>query len=118
MIQRYPELRNDRRFKNICDDDLKKKDFLRVEDFIFDFINYFHISDSLIWTEEDGISSLKKFLYTENLPIGHGNINYSEIFKDISGNKVMIMEINSENGSHINNISQLKAVEFFRSHYN
>ena len=118
MIQRYPELRNDRRFKNICDDDLKKNNSLRVEEFIIDIINYFHISDSLIWTEEDGISSVKKFLYTENLPIGNGNINYSEIFKDIPGNKVMIMEINSENGDHINNISQLKAVEFFRSHYN
>ena len=117
MLQRHPEMRRDKRFQNIYNDDLKNKDSLGVEDFIYNFINYFHISDSFIWVEENGVSDLKKYISTENLPIGQGNINYLELFKNISGNKAMIMEINSENGDHVNNISQSKAVELFRNNY-
>lgn len=118
MAQRYSDLKKDKRFKNIYDDDLRKKDFLNVQDFVYDFIDYFHISDSFIWDVREGIANMRKYLYVENLPIGRGNIDYSEIFKNISGNKVMVMEINSENDDHVHNISQLRAVEFFRNHFN
>ena len=118
MLKLYPELREDRRFANIHKDDLEKKEFLEADDFIFDFIDYFHISDSYIWHREDGIGDIRKYLYTENLPIGKGNINYKKMFKDVTGNKVMVMEINPENGDHGNNISQLEAIEYFSGIYN
>lgn len=114
MMQKHPKLKHDKRFKNIYDCDLKQNEGLRIEDFIFDFIEYFHVSDSFTWRPEDGINDLKKYLYTENLPIGSGNIDFLNIFRNIKRNKTIIMEINPENGNHIKNVSQLKAVEYFK----
>lgn len=118
MLKKYPKLHSDPRFRNIYSSDLEKKDLLEAGDFIFDFIDYFHISDSFIWHQRDGLSKLKKYLCTENLPIGSGNINYKEIFKDITGAKVLVMEINPENDDFNNNISQLNAIEQFNSFFN
>jgi len=118
MLKKHPELSSDRRFGNIFGGDLEKKDLLETNDFIFDFIDYFHISDSFIWYKEDEISSLRKYLYTENLPIGEGNINFAEIFKKVIGSKVMVMEINPKNGNHNNNVSQLNAIEWFKKKFN
>lgn len=114
MLKKHPELSSDRRFRNIYAEDLEKKDLLKVNDFIFDFIDYFHISDSFIWYPGDGFNNLKKYLYTENLAIGKGNINFTDIFKTVAHEKVMVMEINPGNGNYNNNVSQLKAIERFK----
>ena len=118
MLKKHPQLSSDRRFANIYPDDLDKKGLLQAGDFIFDFIDYFHISDSFVWHPEDGLSNLKKYLYTENLPIGEGNIDYKEIFKDISEDKTIVMEIDPGNDDHSNNLSQLEAIEKFEKFFN
>lgn len=118
MLKRHPELGSDGRFSNIYASDLEKRDLLKPDDFIFDFIDYFHISDSFIWQQEDGLSDIKKYLYTENLPLGRGNINYREMFKNVTGSKTMVMEINSEDGNYDDNVSQLKAVQWFKESFN
>jgi len=118
MLKAYPELNSDKRFLNIYTDDLKKTDFLSPDDFIYDFIDYFHISDSFIWQPQDGLSNVDKFLCSEGMPIGKGNINYNKILKKISKEKTLVMEIEPENGDYNNNISQLEAIErleFFAS---
>ena len=118
MFKRYSELGSDRRFSNIYNSDLEKKDFLKIEDFIFDFIDYFHVSDSFIWQQKDGFGDLKRFLCSENLPIGYGNIDYAKVFKEVAGDKVVVMEINPEDGNHDNNAFQLRAIEQFRDMFN
>lgn len=118
MLKRHSELSSDPRFRNIYDSDLEKKDLLKTDGFIFDFIDYFHISDSFIWHPRDGFSRLKKYLYTENLPIGEGNIDFAEIFKKVKSDKIMIMEIDPPNGNYSNNIFQLRAIEWFKNLFN
>lgn len=114
MKKTCPGLAADGRFRNISKDDVGRKDFLKVGDFVFDFIDYFHISDAFVWKPENGIDNMRKYLYTENLPIGKGNVDFIEITKDTKGSEVMVMEINPENGDHANNISQCEAIKWFQ----
>lgn len=116
MLKKFPALESDRRFANIYDADLEKKDILKPEDFVLDCVNYFHISDAFAWSAKDGINDLSKYLYTEGLPIGKGNIDYREIFGRITGNGVMVMEIEPENGDYANNVSQQQGIELIREY--
>lgn len=115
IIKKHPELLSDGRFANIYPDDIDKSEHVRVEDFIFDFIDYFHVSDSFIWNSEYGTDNMSKYLYTENLPIGGGNVDYKHFFSDIVGDKTLIMEINPADGDHYHNRSQAEAIEFFKN---
>lgn len=115
MLKIHPELRNDGRFRNIGDNDLSKRGHLSAGDFVLDFIDYFHVSDSFVWNEEDGIGDIKKYLYSEGLPIGGGSIDYRSFFKKADRDKTMIMEIDPANGDYANNTSQVEAIEFFRA---
>lgn len=116
--QRYGHLSQDGRFKNIYSEDLDRKDFLSAADFIFDFIDYFHISDTFVWKPENGRDDMRKYLYTENLPIGEGNVDFLEILKKTKGNKTLVMEINPDNGDHTHNVSQYQAIAWFQNNFN
>jgi len=118
MRQRYGHLSEDGRFKNIYSEDLYRKDFLKASDFMFDFIDYFHVSDTFIWKPENGIGDMRKYLYTENLPIGKGNVDFFEVLKKTKGNKTLVMEINPDNGDHTHNVSQYQAVAWFKNNFN
>jgi len=90
---------------------------LQISDFFFDFINHFHISDSLVWSEKNGIDNIEKFLLSEGLPIGRGNVDYEKIFENVASDKTLVMEINPENGDHNNNLFQSEAIEYFKRLY-
>lgn len=110
--------RADARFQNITDSDLERKERLLLKDFILDDIAYFHISDSFIWKAADGIRDLKRYIYSEGLPVGKGNIDFADAFAGIRRDKTMIMEIEPEGGDYSDNASQLKAIEYFRRLFN
>ena len=118
MRQQYGYLREDGRFKNIYPEDLDRKDFLTAADFVFDFIEHFHISDTFVWKPENGSDDMRKYLYTENLPIGKGNVDFFEVFKKTKGNKTLVMEINPDNGDHGHNVSQYQAIAWFQNNFN
>ena len=115
MLKDDPAIGSDKRFANIYDTDMRKKERLLPQDFISDSIDYLHISDSFIWDNVTGTGTAGRpgrYLYTEGLPIGKGNIDFADILKKLSGNrKTMIMEIEPEGGDYNNNLSQKEAVE-------
>lgn len=114
MLKGQPHLRFDARFANIYPEDLERAELLTVSDFALDFIDYFHVSDALVWDGADGLDRIDRFLCTENLPIGQGNIDYRGILSRIKGDKTLIMEIDPEEGDHTHNVSQLRGVQWFK----
>jgi sugar phosphate isomerase/epimerase len=113
VLKTLPGMKQDGRFKSICEDDLERTDWLKIKDFIFDLVGHFHISDSFVWGRADGTSDMRKFLYSEGLPVGKGNIDFDGIFKGITGDKMFIMEIEPEDGDYNNNVAQMEAVKNF-----
>ncbi|MBP8016743.1 TIM barrel protein [Candidatus Gracilibacteria bacterium] len=90
------------------------KNWLKVEDFIFSEIDYFHFSDAYVWKEDEPIDN---YLYkNENYEIGKGTIDYKSIINKIisicneKSEKYFIMEIDPENNDYTNNISQQKSI--------
>lgn len=118
MLKTHPSLRPDPRFGNIYGDDLDKTDLLKVDDFIHSFISYFHISDSFIWQAKDGTDDMERYLVTESLAIGKGNIDYAAIFKGLNGDKLLVMEIDPEDGDYTDNAAQLEGIEYFKAIFN
>ena len=117
MLKELPELASDKRFGGIYGDDLAKTRVLRPEDFVFDFINYFHVSDSFVWKRPDGKENMQKFLYSEGLPLGKGNVDLDKFFKNMTGDKMLVMEIEPEDGDYNNNIAQFEAVKYFMERF-
>lgn len=116
FIKEYPHLRGDARFSNISDEDLSRVNHLCCEDFIFDFIDYFHVSDAFVWKKNQGLNNINKFIFSEGLPIGTGNIDYRNIFRMIANKQAtLIMEINSTSEDEENNFDQFEAVRLFRN---
>jgi sugar phosphate isomerase/epimerase len=114
MLKHKNFLKHDRRFANITEEDIKKKDVLFVSDFIMDSTHFFHISDTFVWKPSNGLDEMKKYLYTENLPIGSGNIDFPILFDKMPDNKWMIMEIDPADGNYADNIAQLDGITYFR----
>jgi len=113
MLKSNNYLKYDSRFANISEKDLMMKDVLSVNDFILDTTHFFHISDTFVWEPSSGMDNMKKYLYTENLPIGRGNIDFPALFHNMSGKNWMIMEIDPEDGNYSDNGAQLKGVTYF-----
>lgn len=118
MLKSHPELSSDHRFSNILEQDMMQAEFLSVRDFMFDFVNYFHVSDSLVWNNSDGIDDIQKFIYAEGLPISKGNFDYRTLFRKTVNDKVLIMEINPSDGDHDNCNEQYEAIKLFKQYYN
>ena len=118
MRRRHGHLSGDKRFRNIFSEDLDRARCLTASDFMHDSIEYFHVSDAFVWREEDNhLDEMRKWLYTENLPIGRGNVDFAEIMEKAKGDETLIMEINPEKGNHAHNISQYEAVVWFREKF-
>jgi len=115
LLKSNSVLRKDRRFSNIFAQDLARAEHLSPKDFLVDGIaSYFHVSDSFIWGPADSLNDLDRYLYSEGLPIGKGNIDFVDLFSNVPERAIMMMEIVPENGSHANNMDQLRAVEWFK----
>jgi sugar phosphate isomerase/epimerase len=113
MLKNDTLLKDDRRFQNIFEDDLCRKDLLSVDDFILDSTHFFHISDTFTWEPADGIEDMKKYLYTENLPIGKGNLDFPGFIDRFREDSWMIMEIDPEDGNYADNKAQQSAIDYF-----
>ena len=115
LLKSRSSLKNDPRFSNISSQDLAQTDQLSPKDFLVKGIApYFHVSDSFVWRQRDGLNDLHKYMCSEGLPIGKGNIDFTDLFGNLANGAVMIMEIFPEDGDHANNKSQLKAIEWFK----
>ncbi|HNY72398.1 MAG TPA: TIM barrel protein [Syntrophales bacterium] len=110
MRQRHGHLAGDVRFGNIYAEDLAQAEYLTAADFVNGFIEYFHVSDACRWRPDDGLDEMDKYLYTEGLPIGRGNVDFAELLGKVRGDETLIMEIDPENGDHGHNVSQYEAV--------
>ncbi len=117
MRRRHGHLADDKRFRNILPEDLDRVRSLTAADFVAGFIEYFHVSDAFVWREGDDFDGMRKWLYTENLPIGRGNVDFSELMEKAKGDETLIMEINPENGDHAHNVSQYEAIARFRKKF-
>ncbi len=113
MLKNNDSLKHDDRFVNINEQDLMMKDILSVNDFILDTTHFFHISDTFVWKVSSGLDNMKKYLCTENLPIGKGDVDFPALFNNLSGENWMIMEIDPEDGNYSDNSAQLNGITYF-----
>ena len=117
LLKADPGFSGDPRFGNIYPEDLARSACLRVEDFLVEGIEYFHVSDAYVWQAAAGVGDVKKYLYTEGLPVGKGTIGYPVILDRLKGGKTLVMEIEPEHGDHVNNQAQLTGAKLFRDRY-
>ena len=113
MLKKDTVLKDDKRFQNIFEEDLFRTDSLSIGDFILDSIHFFHISDTFTWSPADGMENMRKYLYTENLPIGEGNLDFPGFIDRFQEGSWMIMEIDPEDGNYTDNRAQLSAIKYF-----
>lgn len=110
MLKHHSSLRTDRRFDSISDTDLSMRGVLYPGDFVVESVGWYHVSDSFLWEPSDGMAQQQRYLTTEGLPLGKGNIDCEAMFRDLNGDKVMVMEIEPENRDYENNASQMDAI--------
>lgn len=119
LLKKYSVLKEDPRFANIISSDILRTDFLKIEDFLFykKKNNYFHLSDALVLDSKvldsnlSVLDDIDKYITTEGLPLGTGNINIRSILEIVRDSSILIMEINSLKGHH-NNQFQADAIEY------
>ncbi|MDD5656545.1 MAG: TIM barrel protein [Elusimicrobia bacterium] len=110
MLQTHPELNRDERFANITVEDLAHAQKLAAADFLFDFIDYAHVSDAWVWNRDDGLD-MERYLYREGLPLGSGNLDYVTLAGSLlRGDRTLVMEIEPPDGNHERNVHQGDAV--------
>ena len=113
LLKKNDKLRADDRFSNIVPADLKETKELNPIDFVAGGIKYYHVSDSFIWDGKKEPEDQRKYLYSEGLEIGKGDLNMKAILGKTSRDSIYILEVNPEDGNHSNNSSQERSAKWF-----
>ncbi len=119
-LRRHPDrFGDDPRFGGIIADDLARSDWLRPADFVAAQPRYLHLSDAL-FLDRDAIATLPDqpddallhtALTSESLPIGAGNLDFTEVLGKVAG-ALVIVEVDPYDGqSHESNSAQEDAVQ-------
>jgi sugar phosphate isomerase/epimerase len=109
----YNQFRNDPRFRSITDEDLQHCDYLHPFDFVDHQMDCLHISDSWLlspaqlqqpWQSND--SSLVRWLTSECLTVGEGNLPWQRLISQLSQHPQptkLVMEVDPGEGDNFQN---------------